>query len=212
MVMKRINIKKLYKKFKNEEVLKGIDVEFESGKIYGIMGLNGSGKSVLFKIMCGFYMPSSGEVLFDGKSYLKNNEYPPSTRALIERPTFIPELSGLENLELLASIQNKTSKKQIDNAIDIVNLSKEKNKKYKDYSLGMKQKLGIAQVIMDNPDVLILDEPFNGIDKDSVKKIIDYLKSIKNDKIIIVSSHVSDDLNNLCDKIFVLHNGKLNDE
>ena len=162
----------------------------------------------MLKIICGIYAPTTGEVLFDGKNYNYNNMFVPNLRALIEKPSFFPELTGFENLKLLAKIQNKINDEQILNAFKIVNLFEEKDKKYSEYSLGMKQKLGIAQVIMEDPQVLILDEPFNGIEEESVKKIIDYLLSEKKkNKIIIISSHIKEDLEKMADKIYYFDNG-----
>jgi len=204
----KIEVKNVSKKFKKNLVLKNVTLEFKSGNIYGLSGRNGSGKSVLLKIICGIYAPTDGEVLFDGKNYNYNNMFVPNLRALIEKPSFFPELTGLENLELLAKIQNKIRDEEILNAFKTVNLFKEKDKKYSEYSLGMKQKLGIAQVIMESPQVLILDEPFNGIEEESVKKIIDYLLSEKKkNKIIIVSSHIKEDLEKMADKIYYFDNG-----
>ena len=184
----KIEVKNVSKKFKNNYVLKDVTLDFESGKIYGLSGRNGSGKSVLLKIICGLYAPSSGEVTFDNINYNKNNMFVPNVRALIENPNFFPDLTGFENLRLLADIQNKTSDEQIYKTLKIVNLESEMNKKYSEYSLGMKQKLGIAQVLMENPDVMILDEPFNGIEEESVKQISKFLIEEKDKgKMILIS-------------------------
>ncbi len=206
----KIEIKNVSKKFKKNYVLTNINLKLSDGNIYGLSGRNGSGKSVLLKIICGLYSPTEGEVLFDGQNYKKSNMFVPNLRALIEKPTFFPNLSGYENLKLLAEIQNKITDKEILKALEIVNLLNEKDKKYAEYSLGMKQKLGIAQVIMENPHVLILDEPFNGIEDESVKKITKYLKDKqKEGKIIIISSHIKEDLQNMASKIYYFDNGKI---
>ena len=179
-----------------------------SGKIYGLSGRNGSGKSVLLKLICGLYKPTSGKVLFDGIEYNSNDVYVPNLRALIEKSSFFPNLSGFENLKLLAYIQHKIFDDEINNALKVVNLYEEKDKKYSEYSLGMKQKLGIAQVIMENPQIMILDEPFNGIENDTVKKISKYLlQEKKKDKLIIVSTHIMEDLDNLSDEVYSFDNG-----
>lgn len=175
----KIEVNKVSKKFKNNYVLKDVSMVFEDGHIYGFSGRNGSGKSVLLKIICGIYSPTSGSVLFDEKNYNRYNMFVPNLRAFIEKPSFFPDLTGMENLKLLAKIQNKITDKEILEALDIVNLLPEKDKKFSEYSLGMKQKLGIAQVIMENPKIMILDEPFNGIEEESVVKISDYLLSQK---------------------------------
>lgn len=204
-----IVIKNISKKFKNNLVLDDINLKLKSGKIYGLCGRNGSGKSVLLKIICGFYYPTSGEVLFDGVNYSSNNKYPENLRALIEKPSFLPNLSGYENLKLLASIQNKIGDKEIIETLKKVNLYEEKDKLYKEYSLGMKQKLGIAQVLMEDPEVMILDEPFNGIEEESVKKIKKVLEKEKENKIIIMSSHIKEDINSLADIKLYIDGGKL---
>lgn len=206
----KIVIKNINKKFKNNTVLDDINMELESGKIYGLCGRNGSGKSVLLKIICGFYYPTSGEVLFDGINYSNNNAYPKDLRALIEKPSFLPNLSGFENLRLLASIQNQIGDKEILETLKKVNLFEEKDKLFKEYSLGMKQKLGIAQVLMEEPKIMILDEPFNGIEEQSVKKIKKVLEEEKEkDKLIIMSSHIKEDIEALADIKLYMDNGKL---
>lgn len=206
----KIEIIKLTKVLKKNTIIDNINMELTSGHIYGLNGRNGAGKSVLLKIICGLYKASSGSVLFDGKCYNRNNLYIPNIRALIEKPNFFPELTGYENLLLLAKIQNKIKKEDIERTLKSVNLYEEKDKKYSEYSLGMKQKLGIAQVLMENPDIIILDEPFNGIEIESVKKISEILKQEKEKgKLIIISTHIKEDLENLSDKIYYLDNGKI---
>lgn len=205
----KLVLKNITKEFDGNNVIENISYEFEKGKIYGLVGKNGSGKTVLFKIICGFYYPNSGEILLDNYNYIDKNEFIPNTRALIDKPSFLPDLTGYENLKLLASIQNKIGEKEILKALDEVNLSEEKDKKYSKYSVGMKQKLGIAQVIMEDPDIMILDEPFSGIEDETANKIRKYLVSIKKEKIIIIATHIKEDINNLSDKVIELKNGKL---
>ena len=209
----KIEIKNVSKSFKGIEVLKDISMTLESGHIYGFIGHNGSGKTVLLKLICAFLEPSTGEILFNGKNVIKNNEYPPSTRALIERPTFISELSGKENLELLANIQKKIGEKEIEETLEKVGLKEAKNKLYYKYSLGMKQKLGIAQVLMENPDVLILDEPFNGLDEESAKNIRNILLEEKQKgKLIILATHIKEDMVVLCDEMYKFNDGVVTKE
>lgn len=204
------NLKKIIKK---NVVLDNINLNLNDGHIYGLTGRNGSGKSVLLKIICGLYRPTNGEILIDGINYSKANMYFPDLRALIETPSFFPELTGYENLALLAKIQNKIGENEIIDSLRKVNLYEEKDKKFSEYSLGMKQKLGIAQVMMENPKIIIIDEPFNGIEEESVKKIIDILiEEKKKGKLIIISTHIKEDLNKLADKIFLIDNGKIKDE
>lgn len=208
----KIEIKNVSKKFKNNLVLDKVNLTFTTGHIYGLKGRNGSGKSIFLKILAGLYTPSEGEVLFDNKKFNPKKEYPPNMRALIENPTFFANMTGYENLKLLAKIQGKISDKEILEALELVNLISEKDKKYNKYSLGMKQKLGIAQVFMEDPEILILDEVFNGLEENTVLKLKDYLKEIKKEKIIIITSHQKEDLEFLCDKIYFFDNGVVKDE
>lgn len=204
----KLEIKNLSKKFKDVYVLKDINLTFESGKIYGFTGRNGSGKSVLLKIICGFYTPTSGEVLLDNYNYILNNDFPKSTRCLIEKPNFLPDLTGYENLKLLASIENKIGDKEIMDTIEKLNLKEEINKKYGKYSLGTKQKLGIAQVLMEDPKLIVLDEPLNGIENVTAKEVRKILnEEKKKDKIIIVASHIKEDIDTLADVVYNIDNG-----
>lgn len=205
-----IKLENVNKSFGKIKVLTDVNIKFSSGKIYGLYGRNGSGKSVLLKIISGLYS-HEGKVLYDNVEYEKLSSLP-FLRGQIETPSFFPNLTGLENLRLLAKIQNRISDEEILKSLDIVNLLNEKDKRYSEYSLGMKQKLGIAQAIMENPDIIILDEPFNGIENATVKKLIEYFKRIKKDKIIIVSTHIIEDLKNLCDKIYYLDGGVLREK
>lgn len=208
----KLELKNVSKKFNNELVLSNINLKLESGNIYGLYGRNGSGKSVLMKLIAGFYVPSTGEILYDNKNLNLDMKFPKDLRALIEHPSFFPDLTGYENLALLAKIQNSIGKKEILESLEIVNLLSEKDKKYSQYSLGMKQKLGIAQAIMEESKILLLDEPFNGIEQETVDKIINYLQGIKEGKIIIISTHIMDDLKKLTNKILLLDNGILNEK
>lgn len=207
----KIELRNITKKFDKVEVIKNTNIVFEEGHIYGLYGRNGSGKSVLMKLICGFYIPTTGEILYNDKNINMEKEYPENLRAVIEKPTFFPDLTGYENLKLLAKIQNKITDKEILETLDLVNLTNEKDKKYSKYSLGMKQKLAIAQALMENPKILILDEPFNGIEAASVEKISNYLKSQK-DKLIIFSTHIKEDLNNLADIIYHIDEGTIKND
>lgn len=206
----KIELKNLSKNFDKSKVINNINITFTEGNIYGLYGRNGSGKSVIMKLICGFLIPTEGQILFDGIDFNANDEYPNSLRAVIERPSFFPNLTGYENLKLLAEIQNKISDKEIIESLKIVNLINEKDKKFSKYSLGMKQKLAIAQAIMEDPKIIILDEPFNGIEEKTVSKLIKYLKEEKEKgKIIIFSTHIKEDLDNLADKIYKIENGSI---
>lgn len=204
----KIEIKKVSKKFKDIKVLKNVSMTLESGHIYGFTGHNGSGKTVLLKLICAFLEPTTGEILFDGKNVIKENSFPPSTRALIEKPNFLSDLTGYENLELLARIQNIIGEKEIEDTLKKVGLEEDKEKLYYKYSLGMKQKLGIAQVLMEDPEILILDEPFNGLDENSIKNIRKILlKEKEKGKLIILATHDKEDIKVLCDEIYKFNDG-----
>ncbi|MCI5701268.1 MAG: ATP-binding cassette domain-containing protein [Erysipelotrichaceae bacterium] len=206
----KIEVKNLSKSFKENQILDNVSITFSEGKIYGLAGRNGSGKSVFLKIITGLYAKDAGTILYNSKEINFQKEFPHGVGALIEKPNFFNNLSGYENLKLLANIQNKISNDEILKSLEIVNLTEEKDKKYAKYSLGMKQKLGIAQAIMEQPEVIILDEPFNGIEEFSVKKIKEYLKSLKKQgKTIILSSHIKEDLQELCDFIYLFDDKKV---
>lgn len=206
----KIVLKNIKKEYKKNIILEDVNIEFEDGNIYGFIGRNGSGKSLLLKLICGFIVPTAGQIIYDDKILNKDIVVPPSTRCLIERPQFIPTLSGYKNLELIANIKKIITKEEIERALKNVGLYEEKDKKYYKYSLGMKQKLGIAQVLMENPKIIILDEPFNGIDYESVNKIKKLLVEEKEKgKIIIISSHIKEDINELSNKIFEFDNCKV---
>ena len=208
----KIELKNVSKSFKKIKVIDDVSMTFESGNIYGFYGRNGSGNSVLQKIISGLYVPTTGSVLIDGVDINAIGTYPSNMRILIEKPAFFPDISGLENLKLLADINKTIDEKKILEILELVNLTEEKNKKYSKYSLGMKQKLGVAQAIMEDPDILILDEPFNGIEQATVDKLTEYLLEKKKEgKLIIVSTHIKEDLTKLSDKIFVFDNGKVSE-
>ena len=206
----KLEIKNLSKTFGDNIVLQDINLTLNGGKIYGFIGRNGSGKSVLLKMICGFYTPTTGKILLNDYDYTSENAFPNNTRALIEKPKFLPDLTGLENLELLASVQNKIGTKEIKEWLEKLNLTKEANKKYCKYSLGTKQKLGIAQVLMENPDLIILDEPFNGVENDTANRIRSLLiEEKKKNKIILIASHIKEDITSLADTVYEIDGGKV---
>lgn len=208
--MSNIVVKEVSKSFDDAEVLHDINLEFKEGHIYGFVGRNGSGKSVLFKIMCGLYFPTTGGVVIDGVDIHKNNIFPNNMRVLIEKPNFLPNLTGLENLKLLASIQNKITEDDIIDILNKLNLKDDMNKLYHKYSLGMKQKLAIAQVLMEDPEIMIFDEPFNGIEEKTVKIIKNILlEEKKKKKIILIASHIKDDIEQLADIVYLMDDGKI---
>ena len=208
--MSNIVVKEVSKSFDDAEVLHDINLEFKEGHIYGFVGRNGSGKSVLFKILCGLYFSTTGSVVIDGVDIHKNNIFPNNMRVLIEKPNFLPNLTGLENLKLLASIQNKITEDDIIDILNKLNLKDDMNKLYHKYSLGMKQKLAIAQVLMEDPEIMIFDEPFNGIEEKTVKIIKNILlEEKKKKKIILIASHIKDDIEQLADIVYLMDDGKI---
>lgn len=204
-----IELKDVSKKFDDNYVLKNINLKLSKGKIYGLIGRNGSGKTMLLNTICGFVKPTNGEVLIDGINIYQNGAFSQNTRALIEHPKFLDNLTGYQNLELLANINHLIGKEDIENALKNVNLFEQKDKLYKKYSLGMKQKLGIAQVIMEDPSIMIFDEPFNALDEQSSIKIRKIIQKMKEDKVIIIATHIKEDIDNFCDVVYKIDDGIL---
>lgn len=206
-----IEIKNITKSYDERKILDDVSINFEEGKIYGIIGQNGSGKSVLLKVMSGFITPDQGTIIYDGKDINKEETFPDNTGVLLDNSGFVPNLTGFDNLKLLANINKTIDDNEIIEELKNVNLLEEKDKKYYKYSLGMRKKLGICQAIMEHQKYVILDEPFSGIDKGSLAMIYDYLKKIKSEgRTLIISTHTSDRAKDLYDEIYELEEGKLN--
>lgn len=206
-----IEIVNFTKKFKNNVILNDINLNIKKGECYGFVGINGSGKTLIFKAICGFIKPTSGHIVVKGKRIGSEVDFPENVGVLIEQPGFLPNYSAFKNLEFLAKIRNKIGVLEIDNALRFVNLDPYERKNLKNYSIGMKQRLGIAQAIMEDPEILILDEPLNGLDKDGVKIIKDKLLELKGKgKTILLTSHISQDIEELSDHIYEIYDGKLN--
>lgn len=205
--MTLIEMKDISKSYKGLILFENTDLTIEKGKIYGLIGPNGSGKSVLFKMMCGFVFPDQGTVTVRGIQLGKQNRFPDNFGVIIDRPGYLGNKTGFENLKYLAMIQNQITDDQIKYAMTAVGLQPEARQKVKNYSLGMKQKLALAQAIMENQEVLLLDEPFNALDIDSVEKIRDLLFSLKEQgKTIVLTSHNQEDIDILCDHVFRVRN------
>lgn len=203
-----ILVENVTKAFGDQVVLKTIYAKFEMGKIYGIVGRNGSGKTVLLKCICGLLYPSTGTVTVDGKVVGKEVDYPENIGFIIESPGFLPRYSGLKNLKYLASIRGKVKEDEIRKYIELVGLNPDDKKQVGNYSLGMKQRLGIAQALMENPDILILDEPMNALDNNGVEEMRTVLLKMKEQgKLIIIASHVRDDIDILCDEVYGIDAG-----
>ena len=198
------------KSFGKQAILDHISIDFEKGKVYGITGRNGSGKTVFLKILCGLLPPNQGTVRVNGKTIGKDIDFPESVGAIIESPGFLPYWSGYKNLSYLASLRNRIGAAEISDAMKLVGLDPKDKKPVGKYSLGMKQRLGIAQAIMENPQLLILDEPMNGLDADAVSHMRILLKDMRNSgKTIIMASHMQEDLAVLCDELYELNEGNL---
>ncbi len=205
-----IEIKNLVKSFGNVTVLNNISVSFEQGKIHGLIGRNGSGKTMLMKCICGFVPVSSGEIYVSGKQIGKDIDTPESMGIIIEAPGFLPEYNAYKNLKFLADIKGKVRKPEIRKAIESVGLDPDSKKHVGKYSLGMKQRLGLAQAIMENPELLILDEPMNGLDKEGVADMRKYLLTLKEQgKTMIIASHSAEDIEVLCDTVCEMEKGVL---
>lgn len=205
-----ISIQHVHKDFNGEEVLCDVHHDFESGLIHGIVGNNGSGKTVLFKCICGFLRPSKGKILVDYEEVGKDMDFPSDMGLIIETPGFLPTLTGFKNLQLLAALQKKIGDKEIRETIRRVGLDPNLKKHVAKYSLGMRQRLGIAQAIMEDPTLLILDEPFNGLDKQGVKDMRELIKDMrKKRKTILLASHNASDIEELCDTVCEMDAGVL---
>ncbi len=209
----KMEIKELSKKYGDKVVLNHISIEMESGKIYGFVGRNGSGKTMLMKHILGFVYPTDGAVYIDGKQIGKDLAAPENVGAIIENPGFLPDYSGYKNLKLLAMIKGKIGEKEIKDTIELVGLDADSKQHVKKYSLGMKQRLGLAQALMEDPDLLLLDEPMNGLDHDGVREIRKVImKQKEQGKLIIIASHNNEDIEVLCDEIYYFDKGIVSSE
>ena len=208
--MSYITVVNATKTIKKNRVLSDINLELEKGKIYGFHGRNASGKTMLFRAVSGLIGLSEGEITVDGKTIGKDCEFPESMGLIIETVNLWNHLTGFENLKQLASIQNKITDERIEEAMLEIGLEPGDGKKYKKYSLGMKQKLAIAQAIMEHPDLIILDEPTNSLDAESVENLkAAVIKENKRGATILIASHIFDDLKELCHEIFQMDCGKI---
>ena len=198
------------KQFGSEVVLKDVSLTLEAGKIHGIIGRNGSGKTVLMKCICGFLQPTSGSVKVFDKAIGQDCDFAQDTGMLIETPGFLPHETGLNNLLWLARLGKGASKDRVRQLIEQVGLDPSLKKTVSQYSLGMRQRLGIAQTLLDDPDLMILDEPMNGLDKNGVRSIRDLLLSLKSQgKTILLASHFAQDIDELCDTVCEMDQGIL---
>lgn len=206
----KIELIHVTKKFGQELVLKEVNLTLEQGRVYGIVGNNGSGKTVLMKCICGFLIPTTGLIQVFGSSIGQDVDFPESLGVIIETPGFLTNLTGRKNLEILAGMRRKIGPVEIQQVLEKVGLDPALKKPVANYSLGMRQRLGIAQAIMEDPKLLILDEPFNGLDKHGVGEIRKLLLELKEEgKTILLASHNEEDIRILCDEVYEMDGGVL---
>ena len=205
-----IEVKNVYKSFKNIEVLHDVSLQADAGSICGIIGRNGSGKTVLFKCICGFLQSDRGEIQIEGKAVGKDKSTLSNLGIIIESPGFLRHYSGYKNLEFLMGLNGKANREKINAVLDLVGLAEQKNKKVGKYSMGMRQRLGIAQAIMEEQNILILDEPMNGLDNQGVEDIRKLLLKLKEKgTAILLASHNQEDIRQLCDFVYEMDSGRI---
>ncbi len=208
--MSYIDINGFTKIIKGNTVLDNINLKLDRGKIYGFIGPNGSGKTMLFRAICGLIRPTRGEVVIDGKTINKDIDFPESCGVIIETPGFWEDLTGLQCLKNIASIKSKITEETICNWMVKLGLNPKDKRQFRKYSLGMKQKVALVQALMESPDLIILDEPTNSLDEESIKRLIDILKELREKgTTILIASHNKSDIELLSDKIFKIDLGKI---
>lgn len=206
--MSEIIIENLSKTIKNNKILDNVNLTFESGHVYGLVGRNGSGKTMLLRAICGLIFPDSGKVIIDGKQLHKDISFPESCGIIIENTDLLPNFSAFDNLKMLSEIKNTANDNMIKSAIKSVGLDPDSKKKVKTFSLGMKQRLSIAQALFEDPDILLLDEPTNALDEDGVNDVRRILlEQKKKNKLIIIASHNKEDISLLSDTVISVSNG-----
>ncbi len=208
--MQEIIVDHVSLQIKNAKLLSDVNLTLRSGCVYGLRGRNGSGKTVLMKTICGFMRPTEGQILINGKVLHKDMDFLPSAGIIIEEPGFFPNYSGFKNLKILAGIQNRISDDKIRQTMELVGLDAKMKKPVGKYSLGMRQRLGIAQAMMENPEILILDEPTNGLDEDGVEWFRQFIIEQKEKgKLILLASHSREDIELLSDEVYYMEKGLL---
>jgi ABC-2 type transport system ATP-binding protein len=200
-----------YKKIiKGNIILSDINLKLERGKVYGFKGKNGSGKTMLFRAISGLIRATEGEIIVDGKKIGSDICFPENLGILIENPGFLPDFTGFKNLKYLAEINKKIDDNKIKSTLEAVGLDSEDKRKFKKYSLGMKQRLGVAQAVMENPDIIILDEPTNALDIDGVKLINKIILELRDqNKLILLSNHDKEEMEMVADEIYTIYEGKI---
>lgn len=205
-----LEIKDYTKVIKHNTILDNVNLNLVGGNIYGLRGVNGSGKTMLIRAICGLIYPSAGEVSINGETLGKDISFPRSIGVLIEAPAFLPNYTGYKNLKLLADIKGKATDERIGEVLELVGLNKDDKRTYRKFSLGMKQKLGIAAAIMEEPDIVILDEPFNALDAETVEKVKDLIiKEKQRGALVILACHDAAALVDLSDTVITIENGRI---
>lgn len=207
-----IEVRNLKKIIKGNIILSDINLKLQRGKVYGFKGKNGSGKSMLFRAISGLIKATEGEIIINGKKIGSDISFPENLGILIEHPGFLPDFTGFKNLKYLAEINKKIDDNKIKTTLEAVGLDTKDKRKFKKYSLGMKQRLGVAQAVMENPDIIILDEPTNALDTDGVKLINKIILDLRNqNKLILISNHDKEEMEMIADEIYTIHEGKITD-
>ncbi|AYG01121.1 ABC transporter ATP-binding protein [Lactococcus allomyrinae] len=207
--MAYLEVKHLTIKRKKQFILDNVSISADLGQVVGFIGQNGSGKSMLFKAICGFAIVDKGSVTVGNETIGKDVDFPSKTGMLIESPGFINSMSGYQNLYSLSLLTNNVSKQDVLELLKLVGLYEKREKKVSKYSLGMKQRLGIAQALMGNPNLIILDEPFNGLDNQGIELLLDIIENLKRiNKLVLLTSHRNEDLKRVCDRYYYVEEGK----
>lgn len=203
-----VEMKDATKIIRKAVILKNVTLRLESGKVYGLQGPNGGGKTMLMRLIAGLIRPTQGQVIVDGKQLGKNMDFPPSMGLMIENPAFLPGYTGLENLRLLAQLQRRACEEQLRQTLTDVGLSPDDRRKFRKYSLGMKQRLGIAAAIMERPNLILLDEPTNALDEKGVEQICQLIsRERQRGALIVMACHDAAVLEGICDEIFTVSEG-----
>ena len=208
--MNCIEVKNVTKTFNRHAVLDDVSLTVPSGQIIGLVGINGSGKTMLMRCICGFVIPEKGEIFVNGEKVGGKRDFAKDTGIIIEMPGFLPVFSGMTNLAALASYSGKKSREELGKLMEKVGLDPNDKRPVRKYSMGMRQRLGIAQAIMDNPSLLILDEPFNGLDKNGMAEMRKLLMSLRAEgKTMVLASHHFQDIRSLCDRVYEMDGGRI---
>ncbi len=206
----KIEIQDVTKKIKDTVILDHIQMKLESGTVYGLQGKNGSGKTMLLRLLCGLILPTQGQVMIDGKILGKEISFPEKVGALIENPAFLDHFTGFENLKILSEIKNEITEKEVAQSLEKVGLNPIDKRKYRKYSLGMKQRLGIACAFMERPDLILLDEPTNALDPEGIECLHCLVKEAKERKaLIVLACHDVEELSKMTDVVIRMEGGRV---